>query len=107
MGTPHLTLFWRQIRKKKLFGSAYLTEINYIKLLESLQGLYYTPHLTLFLYTPNLTLFLRQNRSHQQLSLRSPLYLSFDPISLYPLINLSIEAANLRKEKKRKVILLI
>jgi len=35
---------------------------------------------------------------------RDPLYLSFDPISLYPSINLDIEAAKLRKEKKRKVV---
>ena len=34
----------------------------------------------------------------------TPLYLSFDPISLYPSINLDIEAAKLSKEKKRKVV---
>ena len=54
--TPHLTLFSRKIRKEKLLGSAYVTEINYIQLLETLQGLHYNPHLTVFLYTPNLTL---------------------------------------------------
>ena len=32
------------------------------------------------------------------------LYLSFNPISIYPSINLNIEAANLSKEKKRKVV---
>ena len=30
----------------------------------------------------------------------TPLYLSFNPISIYPSINLNIEAANLSKEKK-------
>ena len=35
-------------KKIKLLGSAYVTEINYIKLLESLQSLHYTPQLTLF-----------------------------------------------------------
>ena len=34
----------------------------------------------------------------------TPLYLSFDPISLYPSFSLILEAANMSKEKDGKVV---